>query len=136
MENAVSARKKNPFFFSRGPDNIRDPATVVMVSARAVARRSGGKAGEAVDLSPDCSDAAYERESFRVVFDSVGGLCHDVSYGVVRQQECPDFLFHQFRRFRSEYSVVADLVCFDLVQGQFEFPTAVIERRQFRRWRD
>jgi hypothetical protein len=54
-----------------------------------------------------------------------------MSYRVVGEQERPDLLFDQFRGFGSEYPVVACLVGFDLVEGQFNFPAFAIGRGEF-----
>ena len=54
------------------------------------------------------------------------GFDHQGADGVVGEQDAPDFLPHHLRGFRAEYAGVCDLVGFDLVQGDLEFPALVV----------
>src|SRR5580765_3394932 len=51
--------------------------------------------------------------------------------GVMREQNAPYFLLDHLRRLGSQDSTVPELVDFDLIKSEFEFPPFVVECSQF-----
>lgn len=72
-----------------------------------------------------------EREAVRVLPGRAGRLMQKVAYGVVRQHQPFDFLFHQFRGLGAQNRMAAQQVRLDLVVGRFDLPALVVERGQF-----
>jgi hypothetical protein len=55
-------------------------------------RVSGGKSRLVGDLAADDVQGSYEREPVGVEFGGIGGFGHELSDGVVSEQERPEFL--------------------------------------------
>jgi hypothetical protein len=66
---------------------------------------------------PNRADEGYSVGVFSYL---IGGFTREVAYRVVRQQERPNFLFHELWSFGSQYSGVGHLMGLDLVESEFK----------------
>jgi len=61
-------------------------------------------------------------------FLMAGGFVHQAAHGPVRQHHPAELLLDEFRRLAAQDHLAAAHVGFELVQGDFNFPTFGVER--------
>jgi hypothetical protein len=101
-----------------------------MASAVARFRREGGKGRLGGDLAADDAEGAGEREPVRVELCLVGGFGHELSDGVVGDEEPVELLQDEVGAAGAEDGGGAALVGLDLVEGEFDFPALVVRGGQ------
>jgi hypothetical protein len=93
-----------------------------MASAVAQSRREGGKGRLGGDLAADDAQGAGEGEPVRVGLCLVGGLGHELSDGVVGEQEPVELLQDEVGGAGAEDDRGPALVGLDLVEGELSQP--------------
>jgi len=75
-----------------------------------------------------------KRKLIGVLICLQGGFVHQTSDGKVRHQQTEELLPYQFWRLAAQHNLRSAKMGLQLIQGSFDFPSLMIERRQFLGW--
>ena len=96
----------------------------------AVLSRPGGKCRLVGNLAADDVDTSDEGQPVGVKPGRFGGLGHQCAYGVVGQQQAPEFLADEFGGLGAEPAAGLEHLGLDLFQGYLVFPALLVGRGQ------